>query len=376
MRVLHVITDLGLGGAQAMLGRLLRSEAWRGDHQTVVSLLDGGQHRPLLEAAGVEVGSLGMRPGRPSLRALRDLRRRIAQARPDLVVSWLYHADLMTTLAWMALGARPVLVWNVRASDMDMSAYSWTSAATRRACGWFSRAPTLILVNSHAGRRAHDLAGYRPRRWMVIPNGIDLNEFRPDPAARDAVRQQLRIPPGDPVVGLLARLDPMKDHATFVAAVLACAERLPTAHFVVAGAGVAPTHPVFEPIVRREDLRSRLHLLGPRTDVAHLLNALDLLTLPSAFGEGFPNVVAEAMACGVPAVVSDVGDAALIVGDLGRVVPPRQPGELAAAWQSILTLPREARRQLGLQVRRKVELEYDIDRVARTYRESMLQLLS
>lgn len=376
MRVLHVITDLGLGGAQAMLGRLLRSEAWRGDHHAVVSLLDGGQHRPLLEVEGIEVSSLGMQPGRPSMRALWNLRRRIAQVRPDVVVSWLYHADLMATLAWMASRVRPVLVWNVRASDMDMSAYSWTSAVTRRVCGWLSRVPTLILVNSHAGRRAHDLAGYRPRRWMIIPNGIDLNEFKPDPAAGHAIRQELGISPDDPVVGFLGRLDPMKDHATFVAAVLASAERLPTAHFVVAGAGVTPGHPVFERIVRREDLRSRLHLLGPRTDVARLLNALDLITLPSAFGEGFPNVVAEAMACGVPAVVSDVGDAALIVGELGKVVQPRQPVELAAAWQSILTLPREARRQLGLQVRRKVELDYDIDRVARTYRESLLQLLS
>ena len=220
------------------------------------------------------------------------------------------------------------------------------------------------MVNSEAGRAAHLRLGYRPRRWEVIPNGFDTALFRPDPKSRAAMRRALGIPGKAPLIGMLARFDPMKDHATFLAAAAHLAAERPDIHFLVAGRGVIPENSA---LAAGPALAGRLHLLGERPDAPCLLAALDIATLTSAFGEGFPNVIGEAMACAVPPVATDVGDAKLLIGATGRVVPPRNPVALAAAWDEILALNPGHRAAMGAAARERIVGNYSLQAVIERY---------
>jgi glycosyltransferase involved in cell wall biosynthesis len=275
----------------------------------------------------------------------------------------MYHADLLSTLGHL-LGGSSHLLWNVRASTMDMEKYPWTSGAVRRACVWLSRVPDAVVFNSVAGRSHHELLGYRPRRSLVIPNGLDVSVFRPDEEASAQWRARLGLRDSDVLIGMLARVDEMKDHATFLAAAERVARGHDDVHFVLAGQGVSAD---VEPFRRAAGiLGARLHLLGFQEDVPGLTAALDLATLVSR-GEGFPNVVVEAMACGVPCVVTDVGDAPAVLGEAGLVVPARDPSRLASAWRQLRGMGRQGRQLLGAVGRARVIGHYTLGHVATAY---------
>lgn len=344
-RVLHVITGLGLGGAERMLAKLLARMDRARFPTAVVSLTDMGALGPEIAASGVPVQTLGMRRGVPDPRALLRLRRAVRAFRPDVLQSWLYHADLMSSFA----GARR-LAWNLRCSDMDFGRYGWSTRQTVRLLARLSRRPDAVLSNSEAGRKLHQSLGYRPRRWEVVPNGFDLERFRADPAARHRLRSMLGLADDTFVIGLVARFDPQKDHATAFAAL----EQVPDAHLVCLGRDVPQAGP-------------RVHVLGERNDIETLMPGFDLATLTSAFGEGFPNVLAEAMACQVPCVATDVGDAAAILGETGFVVPRRDPTALAVGWGEMIALGSKGRAQLGEAARARVAAHWSIEAVARRY---------
>jgi glycosyltransferase involved in cell wall biosynthesis len=341
-RVLHVITGLAMGGAERMLAKLLAAMDRARFPSAVVSLTDMGALGPEIAASGVPVQALGMRRGVPDPRALLRLRQAVRRFQPDVLQSWLYHADLMASFA----GA-PRLAWNLRCSDMDFSRYGWGTRQTVRLLARLSRRPDAVLSNSEAGRKLHQSLGYRPKRWEVVPNGFDLDRFRPDPAARQRLRSMLGLPDDALVIGLVARFDPQKDHATAFAAL----EQVPEAHLVCIGRDVPAPGP-------------RVHALGERQDIEALVPGFDIATLSSAFGEGFPNVLAEAMACAVPCVATDVGDAAMILGGTGIVVPRRDPAALAAGWQRMMAADRV---QLGVAARARVAAHWSIDAIARRY---------
>jgi glycosyltransferase involved in cell wall biosynthesis len=345
MQVLHVITGLAMGGAERMLVRLLAAMDRSRFRPRVVSLTDHGALGPEIAALGVPVDALGMRRGVPDPRGLLRLRGIVRETSPDLVQSWLYHADLIASLA----GA-PLLAWNLRCSDMDFARYGASTRWTVRALARLSGRPDAVLCNAEAGRRLHESLGYRPRRWEVVPNGFDLARFRPDPQAGQRLRGMLGLPDQAVVIGHVARFDPMKDHATAFAAL----ERVPEAHLVCVGRGVPGAS-------------ARVHALGERADVEALMAGFDMATLSSAFGEGFPNVLGEAMACGVPCVATNVGDAAAIVGDTGLIVPPRDAAALAAGWQRMIDLGAEGRARLGGAARARVEANWSIAAIARRY---------
>jgi len=215
--IVHLITGLGVGGAERVLVRLASALPRDRFDTLVVSMLEEGPLAAPLRDAGIDVRTLGMAPGRPSVRALRQLVRLLRERRPDVLQTWLYHADLMG-LAAAALSGVGTVLWNIRASDLDLSHSRVQSRWTRWACARLSARPRAVVVNADAGRVWHEALGYRPREWVVIPNGVDVSAFRPDPAAREAVRAELGISSDAPVVGLIARWDPAKDHGTFLAA--------------------------------------------------------------------------------------------------------------------------------------------------------------
>jgi glycosyltransferase involved in cell wall biosynthesis len=335
------------GGAERMLVRLLATMDRSRFSARVVSLTDLGALGSEIAALAVPVEALGMRRGFPDPRGLTRLGRIVREYRPDLVQSWLYHADLLACFA----GARR-LAWNLRCTDIEFSRYGRSTRWAVRALARLSGQPDAVLCNAEAGRRLHESLGYRPRRWEIVPNGFDLQRFRPDPTARARLRAMLGIAEDAVVIGLVARLDPQKDHATAFAAL----ELVPEAHLVCIGGDVPAPGP-------------RVHAIGQRSDVDALVPGFDIATLSSAYGEGFPNVLGEAMACGVPCVATDVGDAGAIIGDTGFVVPRRDPAALAAGWQRMIELGPEGRARLGAAARERVAANWSIASIARRYED-------
>jgi glycosyltransferase involved in cell wall biosynthesis len=347
---MHVITDLDVGGAEMMLSRLVAATDRRRFRMSVVSLIAPGPVGDRLIADGVEVHSLGMRRGWIDPRGVWRLARLLRHGSVDIVQTWLYHADLLGLIAARLAQAR-CLVWNVRCSDMELNRYSPLSAAVVRILAWLSRRPVLVLVNSAAGQAVHQRLGYRPRRWEIVPNGIDLARFRPDLPARARLRAEWGIPPDGFVICLPARVDPMKDHATFLAAAARFAATHDTARFVLVGRGSDRANPALRALLELCSCADRILLLGECANMPQILSAADVVTLSSAFGEGFPNVVAEAMACGVPVVSTDVGDAARMIDSAGLIVPPRDAAAMEAAWQRLYALGPEARAEMGRRAR-------------------------
>jgi len=369
MRVLHVITDLGVGGAERMLAKLARRLPALGVEMEVVSLGGHGVLGAEIAAAGVPVRALGMRRAGGALGGVPRLAAHIRRYDPAVVQTWLYHADLVGLVAnRLAGGGRP-LAWNLRCSDLDPGAGKRTTRVIRRMLAQLSPLPDMVMANSARGLAVHRAQGYRPRASLLLPNGFDLDEFAPDAGARAKLRAELGLGPEREVVGMLARLDPMKDHETFLRAAGIARARRPSLAFLLAGQGCGPEGPLAARAAAL-GLGGAIRLLGRRADVPALLNALDVATLSSAHGEGFANVLGEAMACGIPFVATDVGDSAEILSGTGRLVPPRAPEALASAWLEVLDMPAPARRALGEAVRRRVMERYEIGAIARRYAEA------
>jgi glycosyltransferase involved in cell wall biosynthesis len=357
--VLHLITGLDRGGAEAMLAKLVAAADPARCRMVVVSMTDEGMVGAGIRAAGVPLYTLGLRRGRPSLTAIVRLLGVIRRERPQVLQSWLYHADLLALLA-SRLAPGPALAWNLRCSDMELGRYSRQIRLARRVLAMASSRPAAVIVNSEAGRRFHEELGYRPAAWAVLPNGFDTDRFRPDPVARAAWRARLGLADDAFLVGMVARVDAMKDHATFLAAAAQVAERRRDVIFLLAGRGTQCVAP--PPI-----LAGRLHALGERDDIAEILAALDLAVLSSAFGEGFPNVLGEAMATGVTCIATDVGDGAAIIGDTGGIVPPRDPMALAARILAWLDRDAAARRKAGEDARRRIVENFALPVIVERY---------
>jgi glycosyltransferase involved in cell wall biosynthesis len=360
IRVVHIITALGSGGAERVL-YFVASAGGREVRHTVISLTDEGLYGPKLRDAGVEVACLGMQRGRSPIADFLALRRHIRRLQPDVVMTWLYHADLMGTLAARLAGVRQI-IWNIRCSDMDFARYAPTTRRIVKLLARLSRLPLAVATNSDAGRRAHEALGYRPKRWVYLPNGYDTDVWKPDAEDRARARRELGFSDTDRVIGLIARVDPQKDHVTFLAAAGELLANRGDLRVLLVGRGTGE-------LAVPEELRSRTVAVGERTDVAHLVRANDLLVSASAYGEGFPNVIGEAMASGVPCIATDVGDSALVVGDTGRIVAPRDPAALAGAIGALLDLPQEELRELGKRARARIEAEFSIAHSLRGYAE-------
>jgi glycosyltransferase involved in cell wall biosynthesis len=376
VHVLHVSTDLEIGGAEMMLARLVRATS--GPHalsHEVVSLMDLGSVGRVLRDAGVQVHALGMHRSRPDPGKLLQLTRLIRDVRPDVVQTWMYHADLMGGLAAKAAG-RARIVWGIHHTTLDPRTSRWTTRATVAVCARLSHhVPDRIVCVSRAARDLHVAAGYAAGKLVVIPNGFDLEEFRADADARSAVRAELGVGEGAVLIGLVARVAPQKDHLNFVRAAAILARRAPEARFLLCGEGATPSNEPLVQAIREQGLLDRFLLLGRRQDVRRILNGLDLATLSSSHGEAFPLAVGEAMASGIPCVVTDVGDSGLLVAETGRVVRPRDPEALARGWEELVRLGPEGRRRLGAAARARIEARFGLARVAAEYAQVYRRVL-
>jgi glycosyltransferase involved in cell wall biosynthesis len=359
IRLLHLITDLEVGGAEFSLLRLLTMTDKSRFDVRVVSMVKTGGVRPQVESLGVPVQDLSMKYGVPSPFALARLIRLIREWRPDLIQTWMYHADLLGSLAAAMAGGVPT-VWGIHHSNLDPALNKAMTLATAKLCARMSgRLPRKIVCCAEAARRSHVRFGYAEGKMAVIPNGFHVDVFQPSPEARESVRRELGVPADALLVGQIGRFDAQKDHETFFASAAILHRQFPKLYFVLCGSEITWQNVELARWAHAANVASAVRLLGRRGDVARITAALDVAT-SSSRGEGFPNVLGEAMACGVPCVATDVGDSALIVSRYGLIVPPRDPSALAAACQTLLCQSREARENLGRSARKHIIDHYDI----------------
>ncbi len=365
-RVLHLISGLAMGGAENALLKLLGGAEEMRQGAGVVSLRDRGALGSLIEGLGVPVQAAGIMASVPTPAAALRVRRMVSEFEPELIHGWMYHANLAAVFAASPLRPRPPVLWNVQHSVYSLRNEKLFTAAVIALCARVSRRAAGIIYNSRTAAAQHERLGYAVDRTIVIPNGFDTERFRPSAAVGAEVRAELGIGMGMPVVGMIGRFHPMKDHANFLRAGALLQAMVPGVHLVLAGPGVTRENQELTALMQRLQLGAGMSLLGERRDPERLLPAFDVLCLPSS-SEGSPNVVGEAMAAGVPCVVTDVGDSAWLVGETGRVVPPRDPEALAAALAAVLELPAAARRDMGMRARDRVVQEFSLPTIAKQY---------
>lgn len=375
IKVVHVITGLEADGAETVLYSVASRMNRARFESEVISLIEPGPMAARLESAGIRVRSLGMKRGSPNPLHVLRLARWIKESQPNLVQTWMYHADLLGGLA-ARLAGKPV-VWGIHHSNLDPRLNKRLTIWTARICEVLSPwLPKRIVCCSEASRMAHAEFGYDEDKMEVIPNGFDLRVFQPNPEARTALRQELGLAADTPLIGMAARFHVQKGHRNFVAAAAELHARMHEVHFVLCGAGIDANNGELAAWIQQSSgLNDVCHLLGRRKDMNRLFAAFDVATSPSV-SEAFPMAVGEAMACATPCVVTDVGDSALIVGETGKVVPAENPLALADAWESMLAAGAAARKELGQAARNRVELCFDVNTIVERYQKLYREVLA
>jgi glycosyltransferase involved in cell wall biosynthesis len=349
MRVLFLIRSLEVGGAERQLVALANGLAARGHDVIVVTLYGGGRLENELRNITLHDAK---KTGRwDILSCLKRLRSMIRACDPDVVHGYMGTANVFIALLKPFLGDVPI-VWGIRASDMNLARYGMVAQLHGKLERLLSCKADCMIVNSEAGRRQCEDRGFHCNKIHVVHNGIDVEVFRPDREAGFAVRREWGIAADAFVVGIVARLDPMKGHGTFLQAACSVLRNRPDARFVCVGDGPDDYARILKRIASRLGLDQSLRWAGLRADMPCTMNAFDICVLSSDFGEGFPNVVGEAMACGVPCVATRVGDVETILGGTGKIVAPGDAESLCAALLSMASrladdpaLPREAPRE-------------------------------
>ena len=368
IKVLHIINDLSVGGAEMMLCKLLSEVNRERFAPTVISLRNRGRVREKIEALGVPVHSFAMRLAVPTPTSLYRLARLVRKLEPDLIQGWLAHGNLAAQLVSAFIPKSPRVLWSIRQSLYSFSYEKKTTAWAIKLGSYLSKMPVRILYNSRTSAAQHAAIGYSSDKALVIPNGFDLDVFAPSEEARRSVRLELGVDPSTILVGLTARYHPVKDHANFLYAAALLHKKHPNVQFVLLGKEVTWNNSHLRELIHRLELVERIHLLGERPDIQRITPSLDIAVSSSCM-EGFPNVVGEAMSCGVPCVVTDISDLPWIVDGTGYVVPPKNPEALAHALAKLINLGPEARKSRGLAARRRVMEHFCLSSVARCYEE-------
>lgn len=357
-RIVHIITGLGSGGAETALYRLIISSGGGKYTHAVVSLTAEGSMHQCFHDAGIEVIAFNFK--RSPLSGFLRLVTLLRKTRPDIVQTWMYHADIFGGLAARLAGIRK-LIWGIRTTGLPAGSRSLRVLRRFGALLSFWVPHTIVCV-AEASRRAHVLVGYDPGRMVVVHNGFELAAIKPDPAERHALRARCGFHAGHMVIGISGRFDVDKDHHNFVRAAGKLAATHSEVRFLMMGSGVSVDNAELAGWINDTGFADRFSLLGQRSDPTVCMAAMDVFCLSSR-NEGFPNVVGEAMALGVPCVVTDVGDAALLVGDTGFIVPKEDSGALAAALAALVEQTEESRRILAEKAMSRIEQQFTMQRV-------------
>lgn len=369
LSVLHIITGLHCGGAEMMLYKLLSSLPRERYSSHVISLRPHGTVEDKIVALGVPVFSPNMRGMLPTPRSVLDLRRLTQSIQPQIIQGWMYHGNLAAIVAARSLPYSCPVIWNIRSTLYGVREEKLMSRIVTTLSAWLSRKPVQLIYNSIVAKSQHEAEGFSDLKSLVIPNGINCSLFVPSSQRREQIRTELGIPNAAFVIGHVARFHQMKAHDVFFQAAHIFSQRHPGTHYVLVGEHVEENNQSLYRQGAQMLEKSCLHLLGERQDVERIFAGCDIATLTSRWGEAFPNVVGEAMACGLPCVVTDVGDSAKIVQDLGVVVPVDDPQALAKGWEKLFLLPHEERQFLSVAAREHIINSYSLEMVAARYEQ-------
>jgi len=366
MKIVHIITDLDTGGAEIMLYKLLSSLRDGSVNSLVISLMGRGKITGGIEGLGVKVETLDLKQGRlPGWQDIKKLRWIIRNFNPDIVQGWMYHGNMAATMAaflFDPMHRKAKLFWNIRQTLYDLKSEKFQTRCLIRLGGWLSFLPQTIIYNSTLSAEQHNQVGFLLKKNKMIANGFDLQKFRPDQHRRQQLRKELEVSENTILVGHISRLHPMKDHATLLRTIDRVVDSLSSIGskqkvlFLLIGHGVT------------SDMSNNLSIrfLGERSDIPKIMSALDIVVSSSAWGEGFPNVIGEAMASEVPCVVTDVGDSAYIVGQYGRVCPVGDDQCIASSLLQLIENKQE-RITAGSQARKRIAKNYSMDKIKREY---------
>lgn len=361
IRIAFLIYRLQTGGAEVQMSLLARHLDRARFEPVVVSLHSGGSMASVFDDSDIRVLSAAKEGRRDIVGFVSRLRRLLRQAQPDVVYSFTDYPNVLNeVLRFLGGGYRTV--WGLRASDNKPATqdFVWRTILTAsRPLSWTA---DLLISNSDAGRAYYVDLGYPRGRIHVIPNGIDTQRFSPDPAMRERLRADWGV--GNKLVfGFVGRLHPKKGVGTFLEAARATADKHPDSHFVIAGEDSdtygSRMRAVAAPLIEER----RLTWLGERRDVNAIMTALDVFTLTSTYGEGFPNVLGEAMAAELPVLATDVGDAAAVLGEASWLVKRDDAASVQARWDSVLAMPPAGRAELGSRNRRRIVEHYSLKRM-------------
>jgi len=363
VKVFHLIVGLGTGGAENMLLRLVSALP---DHKhVIVSLTNFGVIGHRLVDLGCTVYALELHP-KTGLQSFYKLWKLIRFYHPDVIQTWMYHSDLLGGLIGRLAGVRNI-IWNVRNTEIPQRNWSITGVIIKLCSVLSTYIPRTIICCAHASMKTHALLGYRVDKMIVIPNGYNPQDWIIPTKSKSDFKKVLELPGEILTIGIVGRYDWLKGYDVFIEAAALLSERIDrNILFVMVGRNIDYNNAELLSIINEKGGHAKFKLMGERNDISHLMYALDIFCLASR-AEGFPNVVAEAMLMQVPCVVTDVGDAALIVGETGKVVPPNQPIALADALQSIESVNDDQRQEIGREARRRILKHFDINIVAQRY---------
>ena len=365
MKVLHVITGLNIGGAENMLAKLI--EQGGATNHEVLSLLSPGPIAERIRAKGVKIHTLRMRRGIAGPASMLRLSRMVKAISPDLLHGWMYHGNLAASFARWRSGTAIPLVWNIRHSIPDLGMETRQTRLLLKLSASISRGPDAIVYNAHVSRKHHEEIGYAAKRGTILPNGFDTARFSPASGAREVAGMLFGFAEGAFRIACIARLHPMKDQARLVRAVIGARQRGCDAHLLLVGHGLEHLSGELEREVGKLAAIDRVTLSGARSDVSEWLPGIDVLAVPSAWGEAFPNVIGEALSCGVPVVATDVGDSARIVGNSGIVVPPNDTEAMTGAILAMAGRPASEREAIGRSGRQRVLRDFALADIASRY---------
>lgn len=329
MKIVYIINSLTTGGAELALYRLVTNN--KNNSNIVISLMDEGVYGRQLINKGFVLYTLGMSRGRFSIKGLIKLFNMIKKIRPDVVQTWMYHADLIGGIIAYLAGAR-VIYWSLRNLNLDKDKSRLSTRIIVYFCAFFSRLiPKQIISNSIIASIAHTARGYSKNKFVYIPNGYDLKMFKPDLLAADKIRNELGIDSNIVLLGMVARWHRIKDHQNlFISLKNLLAVPVNNWKCVLVGPGITYENNELTHFLSKYNLLDYVQLLGSRDDTNNIFNALDI-HISSSAGEAFSNVIAESMACGTPCIATNVGESEFILGNTGWIVPPQQPKLLTEA---------------------------------------------
>ena len=354
-----------MGGSERQVISLAKSMTDLGAEIHIAVIKSGGQlETDILGQPEIHLHCIGGSGHFSKLKYLLKLRSLVNSIEFNGVYGFLPIPNLALLIA-RTIRNRPSIAWGVRSSDLDSTQYPKRVKMAMQLEKWLSKFPDIIITNSLAARAEYQLKGYS--KLHHIPNAIDTERFKPNPAARLRIRRKLGIPNNAPLIGLFARIHPMKDHATFLKAVKILIEKKPKARFICAGSislGYSDLEISIKSAAINMGLDKNIFWLGSRNDPEYLMAACDLTTLTSDSGEGFPNSVAESIACGIPCVSTDIGDSANIIANFAPIVPAKNPEALALAWESTLNRYSIKQSRIALEMRQSIITRFSCDTIA------------